>query len=106
MENRDAIQEEPSGEMGGRESTPLPGINFSTFILSLNSSALVHLGIITAPGAHDKSVNLSLAKQTVDILGMLEDKTAGNLIDDEKNLLSNMLHDLRLMYVKLKEQSA
>ena len=103
MEKRDTAQNEAFGKGERRESATLPGINFSTFVFSLNSSALVHLGKITAPGASGKEVNLLLAKQTIDILGMLEDKTAGNLTDDEMNLLSNMLHDLRLMYVKLKE---
>ncbi len=106
MEKEETTREASFAKKDGHGSATLPGINFSTFILSLNSSALVHLGIITAPDAREKSVNLSLAKQTVDILGMLDDKTAGNLSDDEKNLLANMLHDLRLMYVKLKEQTA
>lgn len=106
MENRDTAKGQEPGIGAGSESAPLPGINFSTFIFSLNSSALVHLGMITAPGGGAKAINLPLAKQTIDILGMLEAKTAGNLTDEETNLLSNMLHDLRMMYVKLKEQGA
>ncbi|VFQ45737.1 DUF1844 domain-containing protein [Desulfoluna butyratoxydans] len=106
MEKQDNSGHEASGAKGGQEAPPLPGINFSTFIFSLNSSALVHLGMITAPGGGAKAINLPLAKQTIDILGMLEEKTSGNLTDEEINLLSNMLHDLRMMYVKLKEQGA
>jgi hypothetical protein len=106
MEKRGTEQNEASGTGEGHDSATLPGINFSTFVFSLNSSALVHLGMLTAPGAGGKEINLPLAKQTIDILGMLEEKTAGNLTDDEKNLLTNMLHDLRMMYVKLKEQGA
>jgi len=106
MEKRDNAGHEASGTKGGHDAPPLPGINFSTFIFSLNSSALVHLGMLTAPGGGAKEINLPLAKQTIDILGMLEAKTVGNLIDEETNLLSNMLHDLRMMYVKLKEQGA
>lgn len=83
--------------------TPLPKIDFSTFIFSLNSSALVHLGVITAPGMEKTEKNLEVAKQTIDILGMLEEKTRGNLSADEENLLKNILHDLRIMYVKEKE---
>jgi hypothetical protein len=82
--------------------SPLPQINFSTFVFSLNSSALVHLGVIEDPGTGQKVKSLPLAKQTIDILGMLEEKTRGNLTTDEENLLKNMLHDLRLMYVKEK----
>jgi len=78
----------------------LPEINFATFIFSLNSSALVHLGVIDDPATNQKTENLPLAKQTIDILGILDEKTKGNLTDDEDKLLTNILADLRLMYVK------
>ncbi|PIP35539.1 MAG: hypothetical protein COX20_10840 [Desulfobacterales bacterium CG23_combo_of_CG06-09_8_20_14_all_52_9] len=80
----------------------LPEINFATFILSLHSSALVHLGIIENPATGEKTKSLGLAKQTIDILGIIEKKTQGNLEADEESLLKNILHDLRLMYVKEK----
>lgn len=104
MKKREPSQGEVYGEGDVRPAAALPGINFSTFVLSLNSSALVHLGVISAPGTSITEINLDLAKQTIDILGMLEEKTAGNLTEDEIKFLSNMLHDLRLMYVKCKEQ--
>lgn len=91
-----------SGPEAGEYESPLPQINFSTFVFSLNSSALVHLGVIEDPGTGKKVKNLPLAKQTIDILGMLEEKTRGNLSKDEDNLLKSMLHDLRLMYVREK----
>ncbi len=78
----------------------LPEINFATFIFSLNSSALVHLGMIEEPVSGKKSKNLILAKQTIDIIGMLKEKTTGNLSKDESELIINILHDLRMMYVK------
>lgn len=84
------------------EDTRLPEINFATFVLSLHSSALVHLGIIENPATGEKNKSLGLAKQTIDILGVIEKKTQGNLDKDEENLLKNILHDLRLMYVKEK----
>ncbi len=80
-----------------------PKIDFSTFVFSLNSSALVHLGVLEEPGSGEKVKNLPLAKQTIDLLGMLEEKTRGNLTKDEENLLKSMLHDLRLMYVREKK---
>lgn len=80
----------------------LPEINFATFIFSLNSSVLVHLGIIEDPATGQKVKNLALAKQTIDILGMLEEKTRGNLSPDEESMLKNMLYDLRIIYVKEK----
>ena len=89
-------------EEAPEEETQLPEINFSTFVFSLNASALVNLGEIENPGTGQKEKNLPLAKQTIDILGMLEEKTSGNLNDDEANLLKNILYDLRLNYVKKK----
>lgn len=83
-------------------SYQLPAINFPTFIFSLNSSTLVHLGIIDDPASGKKVKNLSLAKQTIDILGMLEEKTRGNLTKDEESMLKNILYDLRMLYVKEK----
>jgi len=84
------------------EESQLPEINFATFIFSLNSSALVHLGMIEDPATRKNVKSLPLAKQTIDILGMLEEKSQGNLSTDEENLLKNILHDLRLMYVREK----
>lgn len=78
----------------------LPKIDFSTFVLSINSSALVQLGLIEDPGSGQKTKNLPLAKQTIDLLAMLEEKTRGNLTADEENILKNILYELRMLYVK------
>lgn len=83
----------------------MPEINFTTFILSLNSSALVHLGIQNDPITSGPSENLPVAKQTIDILAMLEEKTKGNLTEDERRLLTHVLYELRMLYVKQKEKS-
>jgi hypothetical protein len=80
----------------------LPEINFATFIFSLNSSVLVQLGVIDDPATGKKAKNQHLAKQTIDILGMLEEKTRGNLTEDEGSMLKNILYDLRMIYVKEK----
>jgi Domain of unknown function (DUF1844) len=82
------------------EDYPLPEINFPTFIFSLNSSALVNLGVIEDPATNQKAKNLPMAKQTIDILAMMEEKTKGNLLDDEANMLKTMLYELRMLYVK------
>jgi len=87
-------------ESSGPTEAPLPEVNFPTFILSLNASALVHLGAIEDPGAGKTVKNLPMAKQTIDILSMLEEKTRGNLAQDEENMLKNILYDLRILYVK------
>ena len=93
---------EPSKTDASGEQPQFPEINFPTFIVSLNASALLHLGAIEDPNTGQKTKNLPMAKQTIDILSMLEEKTAGNLNDEEKNLLKNILYDLRMMYVKEK----
>jgi len=79
---------------------PLPEMNFSTFVVSLNASALMHLGLMEDPTRGQKVKNLELGKQTIDILVMLEEKTKGNLSSEEEQLLRNILYDLRINYVK------
>lgn len=96
----DTDSDQVSEEATSDENFQLPEINFPTFIFSLNSSALVHLGVIEDPATQQKEKNLPMAKQTIDILGMLEEKTKGNLLDDEANMLKTMLYELRMLYVK------
>jgi hypothetical protein len=86
-----------------KEEACLPEINFPTFIMSLNASALVNLGILDNPATGNKDINLPLAKQTIDILCMLEEKTLGNLSKEEESMLKNILYDLRIIYVKEKK---
>jgi hypothetical protein len=93
-----------TGKTAPKQTTDMPGINFSTFIFSLNSSALVHLGVIPDPTTGSVRRELVIAKQTIDILALLEDKTKGNLTDDEQKLLSHILHDLRIKFVTEKNR--
>jgi hypothetical protein len=77
-----------------------PTIDFFTFVLSLGSSVFVHLGDAPNPETGQPAPpNLTLAKQTIDILDMLRAKTKGNLTEDEERFLENLLTDLRLRYV-------
>jgi hypothetical protein len=87
-------------EDGRAHGQPLPKVNFATFVISLSSSVLVYLGEIEDPESGAKLINLPVAKQTIDILGMLEEKSRGNLNQDEEHLLKNILYDLRLRFVK------
>jgi Domain of unknown function (DUF1844) len=73
-------------------------IDFYTFCLSLGSSAFMHLGDVPLPDGGE-APDLALAKQTIDLLGMLQEKTRGNLSDEEAKFLDNLLVDLRLRYV-------
>jgi len=103
-----ATPDKPEGEApavgAGREPGALPEIDFSTFIMSLGSSVLVYLGEITAPGEPPQPENLPLAKQTIEILGTLSEKTRGNLTGDEAKLLEHLLLDLRMKYVQAKKR--
>jgi hypothetical protein len=82
------------------KSYQLPKIDFSTFIFSLNSSVYVQLGLLEDPATGEKGKDLPMAKQTIDILAMLEEKTRGNLATEEEQMLKHMLYDLRVLYVK------
>jgi hypothetical protein len=78
----------------------LPTIDFSTFVLSLSHSALMHLGQAPHPETGGLEKSLPMARQTIDLLGMLEEKTKGNLSGDEERLLTQILFDLRMRYVE------
>jgi hypothetical protein len=94
--NPDANAEKP-GRKGG--SAPKMELNFSTFVLSLSTSAAMNLGGYTDPVSGLMPQNLELAKQSIDILGMLKEKTRGNLEAEEEKLLDSALYELRMRYV-------
>ncbi len=89
-----------SGHHREHGNVPLPEVTLATFIFSLSSSALLHLGEIPDPETNAVEVHLPLAKHIIDTLGMLQEKTRGNLEPDEDNLLKSVLYDLRLRYVQ------
>jgi hypothetical protein len=78
----------------------LPHAEFTTFILSLSHSALMHLGEAPNPETGKVEQDLPLARQTIDLVGMLEEKTKGNLTGDEERLIGQILFDLRMRYVE------
>jgi hypothetical protein len=96
----EAVEPEKKEGSETREPFPLPEVSFSTFVFSLSSSAFLHFGEIPDPTTGEKNKNLAMAKHTIDILGMLEEKTRGNLTNDEAQLIKNILYDLRMRYVK------
>lgn len=83
-----------------QKEEPLPEITFSNLIFSFSTSALIQLGEIEDPVTKKRDKNLPLAKQTIDLIGMLKEKTKGNLTPDEERLIDNVLFDLRMRYVK------
>ena len=73
----------------------VPTVTFSSFVVSLATSAMNHLG--EGPGA---KVDLAMARHTVDLLGLLMEKTKGNLDEDEAKLLETVLYDVRMKFLE------
>ena len=96
-------QEKQTDSSKEKETEPFQ-VDFSTFILSLTSSAFYHLGDMPDPSTGKKEVNLPAVQQTIDMLIMLREKTKGNLKEDEKKLLEQLVYELQVKYVaKTKE---
>ncbi len=90
-----AAAEAQSGSEG-----PLPEITFASFIMSLGTSVFFHLGDLPHPETGQAEKNLPMAKQTIDLLGLLREKTKNNLTPEEENIFDHLLYDLRMRYVK------
>ena len=99
-EPADAADEPDEPEASG-DDPDIP-IDFNTFILSLSSSAAYHLGMAPHPERNDCCENLPMAKQTIDILAILQEKTQNNLTGDEERLLNEVLYNLRMAFVNAK----
>jgi hypothetical protein len=96
-------QEKQTDSSKEKETEPFQ-VDFSTFIMSLTSSAFYHLGDMPDPSTGKKEVNLPAVQQTIDMLIMLREKTKGNLKEDEKKLLEQLVYELQVKYVaKTKE---
>lgn len=109
------VEEKPPASAKAAEDTPPPSpeegdtqedygqfseINFAGFIYSLATTAFYHFGDFPDPATNKTSRNLNAAKQTIDILSMLREKTEGNLEQGEKKMLDDILYELRMRYVK------
>ena len=100
-------QNAPEGAESGAEKAAedptaelkLPKVDFSTFLLSLASSALVHLGEVPNPETGKSNLDLHLAKHTIDVVSMLQDKIKNGLTGEEERLLEGILYELRMKYV-------
>ena len=95
--------EKPSAQDSGPEPAAGEGnfqIDFSTFVLSLTSSAFYHLGDMPDPTTGQTETNLPAVQQTIDMLLMLKEKTTGNLNADEAKLLDQLIYELQIKYVE------
>ena len=89
------MSDEPTRDGDGDDA--IPPIDFTTFVLSMSTACMAHLGEVAGPEGTER-VNLPMARQTLDILAMLEDKTAGNLTGEEERILGQVLGELRDKY--------
>lgn len=101
----ETTQPEESGtdKAGGKEreaGEDLPEISFSTFVIGLSTQALMHLGEIPNPLSGKIENALPVAKQMIDLIGILREKTRGNLDQGEAKLVEDILYDLRMRYVE------
>jgi hypothetical protein len=110
QENKDEVKEqaeeqEESSEETAEEQQPieLPPVTFENFIFGLYNTALIHMGI-RDPETGELIQNLMLARHTIDTLGMIQDKTKGNLTAPESNMLENLLYNLRMGYLRAVKQ--
>lgn len=94
----------PEHAPGEPPAPELPTLDFSTFVLGLIGTAFLHLGDAPDPEGRSER-NLMLARQDIDLLGLLQDKTKGNLTGDEERLLEQALCDLRMRFVEVSRGS-
>jgi len=78
----------------------LPPLDFASFVFSLSTSTMILLGILPDPTTKKMMKNLAMARQHIDLLGLLQEKTVGNLSKDEESFLQNALYDLRMKFVE------
>jgi len=84
----------------GTEKHELPQASFEALVSTLTSQALLALGVVEHPSM-GKMLNLDLAKFNIDLLGIIEEKTKGNLNEQEKQMMEQTLHQLRMMFVEI-----
>ncbi|VAX26025.1 hypothetical protein MNBD_NITROSPIRAE01-1779 [hydrothermal vent metagenome] len=98
MAENERLTAEANQEAGHQNS-----VNFSSFILSLATSALVHLGQEADPSSGKISIDLSNARQSIDLLTLLEEKTRGNLTQEEESLVQRLLYTLRMKCISIEQ---
>lgn len=85
------------------EERELP-LSFSSFVISLAGSAMVQLGEAEDPNTRKKSLDLQVARNTIDLLGVLKEKTEGNLDEEEARLLESVLYECRTKFIEKSEK--
>ena len=89
------------------EENARPQVSFVAFVLSLASNAAVHFGDLPDPFTNEtRPADLEAAAQLIDLLAMLEEKTRGNLTAEERQLLDQVIYELRMRFVEAKKQQS
>lgn len=96
--------EQDYNQARGPQSSRLPEASFLSLANMLAVEAAMHLGLIQSPGEDAPQVDLESARHLIDMLGMLQTKTGGNLTSEEDNLLENILADLRMQFVAISKR--
>jgi hypothetical protein len=99
MEKNEECKQCPEGQVRKDGECVMPEVTFAALVMSLNTSALFHLGEMSDPVTGEKNQDLVLVKHTIDTLKLLEEKTKGNLNDEEQDILKHILYDLKMRYV-------
>jgi len=94
------VRSEAPSQTKKESDVRLPEINFSTFVISLSTQALMHLGEIADPMTGKVESDFPVAKQMIDVVALLKEKTRGNLDPGEQQLMEDVLYDLRMRYVE------
>ena len=102
-EVRDDAKKEDK-EQEEQKGYAIPEPDFITFIFTLSTHAQIGMGLIPNPISKKVEVDLNLAKYQIDIIGMLKEKTKGNLNENEGKFIENILHELRMVYVNVAKQ--
>ena len=104
---QDERDEAKTGFTLGESSSPEDGadaiskIDFSTFVISLGTSAMYHMGLLNDPEQGEPAeANLVLAQQTIETLEMLSEKTSGTLTAQEAKLIESLLYEVRMQFVE------
>ncbi len=95
----------PASPTRSTQATEESEISFTAFMVGISTQALVHLGEIPDPQGGQPEINLAAAQQLIDIVGMLKEKTRGNLDKDEEGLIDAILFELRMKYVERSRHS-
>ena len=103
-EVRDDAKKEDK-EQEEQKSYAIPEPDFITFIFTLSTHAQIGMGLIPNPISKKVEVDLNLAKYQIDVIGMLKEKTKGNLDENEGKFIENILHELRMVYVNVAKES-